>query len=276
MHAYGAYQREAEIVPQLPPEVRVPQILATTTIRPTGGVGGISAAGNEGEGAAAGGVEQGWFAVVSEGVAGRMPGMPWTQGDFDLVTENCVTMAEALSPSPLKDLKPYVDDFGEDGPSQIADEISRGDRPLPQGFQSWLPERLEEIQCLVDLTPESLAGTAAVHGDLRPDNLLIDENDQCWTVDWNWLTIGAPWIDWVCLLPLAQHQGIDTLEAIKTNPLTIDVPNDYTDSLIAALVAYVLEVVDRPPPPGCTPEIQRHRRLLGWCCLDWLALRRGW
>jgi hypothetical protein len=274
LHAHSAYQREAQIVPQLPPELRVPQILATTTTRPTGGVGGTPAAGSEG--AAAGGGEQGWFAVVSEGVTGRMPGMPWTQADFELVTANCVTIAEALSPSPLKDLKPFTDDFGECGPSQIADEIRRGDRLLPQGFQYWLPDRLEEIQHLVDLTPETLSGTAAVHGDLRPDNLLIDKTDQCWTVDWNWLTLGAPWIDWVCLLPLAQHQGIDTLTAIKNYPLTIDVANDHIDSLIAALMAYVLEVVDRPPPPGCTPEIQRHRRLLGWCCLEWLALRRGW
>jgi len=187
-----------------------------------------------------------------------------------------VAMADALSPSPLKDLKPFTDDFGEDGPSQIADQMRTGVKPIPEGFQAWLPERLEEIQRLVELTPESLQGTAAVHGDLRPDNLLIDKNNECWTVDWNWLTLGAPWIDWVCLLPLAQHHGIDTLTAIKNNPLTIDVSDDHLDSLIGALMAYVLEVVDRPPPPGCTPEIQRHRRLLGWCCLDWLALRRGW
>lgn len=250
-HTHDAYQREARIVPQLPPTIRVPRILTSTDTAQ-------------------------WFAVVSEGIAGRMPGMPWTQADFDVVTANCLTTADALSPSPLSDLKPYVDDFGEHGPSQLPNEIRTGAKPLPEGLQSWLPKRLEEIQYLVDLTPESLAGTAAVHGDLRPDNLLIDKSNQCWTVDWNWLTLGAPWIDWVGLLPLAQHQGIDTLEAIKINPLTIDVPNDYTDSLIAALVAYVLEVVDRPPPPGCTPEIQRHRRLLGWCCLEWLALRRGW
>jgi hypothetical protein len=105
---------------------------------------------------------------------------------------------------------------------------------------------------------------------------LIDDADRCWTVDWNWLTHGAPWIDWVGLLPLAQHHGIDTLTAIKTNRLTADVADDYPDSFIAALVAYVLEFVEAPLPPGCTPELQRHRRLIGWCCLDWLAMRRGW
>ncbi|TDU86604.1 phosphotransferase family enzyme [Kribbella voronezhensis] len=257
MHAYTAYRREAEIVPQLPPAIRVPCILTTTTARSSDG-------------------EAEWFAVVSEGITARMPGMPWSKADFELVTANCEIAAEALSPSPIPELKPFVSDFGADGPSRVPAEIGAGARPLPPGFQPWLPERLEEIQHLVDLTPEALAGTAAVHGDLRPDNLLIDNAGQCWTVDWNWLTVGAPWIDWVGLLPRAQHQGINTLTAIRTNRLTTNVADDHLDSLIAALVAYVLEFVEAPPPPGCTPEIQRHRRLLGWCCLDWLAMRRGW
>jgi hypothetical protein len=269
-HAYDAYQREAEIVPQLPPTIRVPRILTTATTRV--GEGG----GEAGAGAARGGGDVRWFAVVSEGIAGRMPGMPWTVADFGVVTANCGEIAEVLSPSPLGGLKPFADDFGEEGPSQVPDEIKTGARALPDGFQPWLPKRLGEIQELVDLTPEAFAGTAAVHGDLRPDNLLMDAADQCWTVDWNWLTLGAPWIDWVGLLPLAHHHGIDTLSAISTNPLTVDVPADELDSLAAAFVAYVLDQVDAPLPPGCTPELQRHRRLIGWCCLDWLALRRGW
>ena len=129
---------------------------------------------------------------------------------------------------------------------------------------------------MVDLTPESLAGTSAVHGDLRPDNLLMDATDNCWTVDWNWLTLGAPWLDWVGLLPLAQHDGIDTLAAVRTNPLTAGVPADHLDSYAAAIAAYMLNNLDAPPPPGCTPELRKHQRLTGWCFLEWLALRRGW
>jgi hypothetical protein len=201
--------------------------------------------------------------------------MPWTEADFGVVTANCGEIAEALSPSPLEGLKPFIDDFGE-FPSRLPEEMRTGVRALPDGFQPWLPKRLGEIQELVDLTPEALSGTAAVHGDLRPDNLLMDAAGQCWTVDWNWLTLGAPWIDWVGLLPLAQHHGIDTLAAIRTNPLTVDIPADHLDSFAATIAAYMLNNLDAPPPPGCTPELRKHQRLTGWCFLEWLALRRGW
>ena len=201
--------------------------------------------------------------------------MPWTEADFGVVTANCGEIAEALSPSPLEGLRPFIDDFGE-FPSRLPEEMRTGVRALPDGFQPWLPKRLWEIQELVDLTPEALSGTAAVHGDLRPDNLLMDATDNCWTVDWNWLTLGAPWIDWVGLLPLAQHHGIDTLSAIRINPLTADIPADHLDSFAAAIAAYMLNNLDAPPPPGCTPELRKHQRLTGWCFLEWLALRRGW
>jgi hypothetical protein len=86
-HTYDAYQREAQIVPQLPPAVRVPRILTTTSSTSSAG-------------------EADWFAVVSEGITARMPGMPWSQPDFELVTASCEIAAEALCPSPIGDLKP--------------------------------------------------------------------------------------------------------------------------------------------------------------------------
>jgi Ser/Thr protein kinase RdoA (MazF antagonist) len=256
IHAYGAYQREAEVVPQLPSAIRVPPIVATARAR-------------EGE------VD--WFAVAAERITGRMPGTPWTARDFDTVTEACVTMAEALTPSPLAGLEPFIADVEDLGfPRTLPTEIHSGDRPLPAGFQPWLGRRLQELQDLVDLVPEALAGDAAVHGDLRPDNLLVDPDGRCWTLDWNWLSLGPSWFDWLCLLPLAHRDGIDTIAALRTNPLTAGAPADHLDCLAAVIAVYMLHNLDAPPPPGCTPELRRHQRLYGWAFLDWLAVRRGW
>lgn len=75
LHAYRAYQREAEVVPQLPSAMKVPAFITTAE-------GGR------------------WFAVVSEWVEGRMPGVPWTDDEFAVVTAACERIAAAMEPSP--------------------------------------------------------------------------------------------------------------------------------------------------------------------------------
>ncbi|WP_350276727.1 phosphotransferase [Kribbella sp. HUAS MG21] len=197
LHAYDAYQREAEVVPQLPGAVRAPAIVTTARV-------------------------DDWFAVVSEWIDGRMPGTPWTEEDFTRATAACEAMAEALRPSPLAGLKPFVQLIGED--MKVPAQILAGERQLPTRLQEWVPRILPELAELVTLAPEALTGDTATHSDLRPDNLLIDTAGVCWTVDWNWLTLGPRWVDWVGLLPMAQHHGIDTFTAITRNPLTADVP----------------------------------------------------
>ncbi|MEU4293526.1 phosphotransferase [Kribbella sp. NPDC026596] len=263
MHAYHAYQREAEVVPQLPSAIRVPQIISTAHAVAQGGAAASS--------------PPRWFAVVSEWVEGRMPGRPWTGEDFELVTATCERIAEVMDPSPFDGLKLFLDELVEgESPLQVPEQIIAGDRPLPRGLQPWVRRILPELADLVQLAPEAFAGNAASHGDLRPDNLIIDADRTCWTVDWNWLALGPRWLDWVGLLPIAQHHGIDTAAAIRSSPLTADVPADHLDCYNAVVAAYMLRNADAPPPPGCTPALREHQRLYAWTFLDWLAARRGW
>ncbi|GAA1125724.1 hypothetical protein GCM10009630_24430 [Kribbella jejuensis] len=264
LHAYQAYQREAEVVPQLPNSVRAPAIITTAHTTPTGTTGTTTPGGGGGR----------WFAVVSEWVDGRMPGGPWTVEDFGRVTAACEQMAEALWPSPLVGLKKFGELVAEDVGVPAA--VLSGEQELPTGLQGWVPQVLPELVELMQLAPEALAGDTAAHSDLRPDNLLIDDAGTCWTIDWNWLTLGPAWLDWVGLLPVAQYQGIDTFTAITRSPLTADVPSDYLDSFVAVIAAYMMKNADAPPPPGCTPALRAHQRLYAWTFLDWLAARRRW
>ncbi|TCO23201.1 phosphotransferase family enzyme [Kribbella steppae] len=256
LHSYRAYQREAEVVPQLPGAIQVPAIVA-------------SAHASDGD--------RQWFAVVSEWVAGRMPGAPWTAGDFAQVTATCERIAEVMDPSPLDGLQSFLKDLDEnDSPLQTPARILADEAPLPTGLQPWVPKILPELVDLIQLAPEAFAGESATHGDLRPDNMLIDADGTCWTFDWNWLALGPPWMDWVGLLPVAQHHGIDTIAAIHTSPLTDGVPAEYLDCYIAAVAAYMMKNADAPPPFGCTPALREHQRYYAWTFLDWLAVRRGW
>ncbi|TDD55737.1 aminoglycoside phosphotransferase, partial [Kribbella antibiotica] len=221
--------------------------------------------------------EPAWFAVVSEWVPGRMPGAPWTPEDFAVVTERCEQMAAALDPSPIAGLGTFLETL-ESGESSllVPSQILSGDRLLPRGLQEWVPRVLPELADLMTAVPEALTGEAAAHTDLRPDNLLIDTAGACWAVDWNWLALGPRWLDWVGLLPVAQHHGIDTFAAIRTSPLTADVPAEQLDCFIAAIASYMLKNPDNPPPIGTTPALREHQRFSAWTFLDWLATRRGW
>jgi hypothetical protein len=256
LHSYRAYQREAEVVPQLPAAIRVPAIITTAHA-----------------------IEDGrrWFAVVSEWVPGRMPGRPWTREDFERVSRTCERIAQVMEPSPLGGLKSFLSDLNKAGePLQTPARILAGEAPLPTGLQPWVPKILPELVSLVELAPEAFAGETATHGDLRPDNLLIDGDGSCWTVDWNWLALGPRWMDWLGLLPVAQHHGIDTATAIRSSPLTAGVPADHLDCYIAAVAAYMMRNADAPPPFGCTPALREHQRYYAWTFLEWLAVRRGW
>ncbi|MFC0625374.1 phosphotransferase family protein [Kribbella deserti] len=256
MHAYGAYQREAELVPALPRAIAIPPIVATAHATSDG---------------------KAWFAVAAKRIHGRLPGTPWTETDFARVTASCEVMATSLTPSPVPGLESLVQDI-ESGGLPVAEFARLRDtgEDVPDGFQPWLPHRLDELVKLIELYPEALAGTSAMHGDLRPDNLLVDESGTCWTVDWNWLGLGPAWADWVGLLPVAHHHGIDTASTVANSPLTADVPPEHLDCWVAAVASYMLTALHEPPPPGCTPELRRHQRLMGWTFLEWLAIRRGW
>ncbi|TDW86209.1 phosphotransferase family protein [Kribbella sp. VKM Ac-2566] len=249
LHAYEAYQREAEVVPQLPKAIQAPAIITTAHV-------------------------DSWFAVVSEFVEGRMPGAPWTVGDFGVVAAACEELAGVLEPSPLGGLSRFADLVGDD--VDVPAQILAGEREMPTGLQDWLPRVLPELAELAKLAPEALTGDSATHSDLRPDNILIDNVGTCWTIDWNWLALGPRWVDWVGLLPVAQHQGIDTFTAITRSPLTADVPKDHLDSFVAVIAAYMMKNTEAPPPPGCTPTLREHQRLYAWTFLDWLAVRRNW
>ena len=101
LHSYRAYQREAEVVPQLPTAIKVPAIVATASA-------------------------ENWFAVVSEWVDGRMPGSPWTTEDFAVVTATCERIAEAMEPSPLDGLNSFPQDLeAGESPLQIPARSSR-------------------------------------------------------------------------------------------------------------------------------------------------------
>jgi hypothetical protein len=64
----------------------------------------------------------------------------------------------------------------------------------PDDLDPWEQENLLRLAKLEEAAPELLDGTALLHTDLQPGNLLINDG-QVVVVDWAWASRGAAWID---------------------------------------------------------------------------------
>jgi len=140
----------------------------------------------------------------------------------------------------------------------------------------WPLQRQREVGTLVLAAGGRLGGETLTHGDLRPDNILVDAAGKAWVLDWNWVGRGPAWMDLVGLLPMMWWHGIDTGSLVRDCVLTRDADPEAVDSFLACIVAYMVSALDRPPPPGCTPALREHQRLMAHLFLGFLGARRGW
>ena len=245
---FRSYQREAEVARLMPPGMPVPALQAAEQLP-------------------ADGVE--WQVLVYQAVAGRMPGLPWTEPDVAAVAAACAASAELLAGFP-EDARGTV--LGADMaliPSQFQAIADGGDPPW---FLSGLGRaQAHDLQRALELSPEALAGTHAIHGDLRGDNILITSGAALFC-DWNFLGTGPAWIDWVGLLPYARADGIDADAWLHRSALTRDVPGAYIDAWLAALLNYMIYWGGQPEEPS-SPQLRGHGRYTALLLHSWLADR---
>lgn len=251
-HVLGALAQEARVLARLPDGIPAPSLVAH------GDAGG-------------------WRFLVLDVVEGHLPGMPWTPDDLTSVHEACVAVARHGTPAPVG-LTEETFAAGIAGDARIAETASlveSGEFVAPPGLPAWFDRRGGEIARL-SRAAEQLPGGSLVHSDLRPDNLLVGPSGRATLLDWNWVCTGPAWLDFVGLLPIARWQGLDVDAWVSRSPLVSRADPDAIDALLASIAVYMLSSLDVPPPPGCTPEMRRHQRLMAQAFLEWLGHRRGW
>jgi len=224
-------------------------------------------------------------------VEGHLPGLPWTHDEIGLVRSACERVAEVPS-SGLAALTPghVVDDLLED--QRLRGALTHG-MTLPGSLDllpHWLPARIDEV---VDLAADTdaLRATDAlsargqddhlIHFDLRPDNLLIGRRagevaDRAYVLDWNWVTLGPAWCDWVSVIPAMQAQGHDLGELLDSTPLSRSADPHALDVWLALLAVYMLVCFEDEPPLGATMALRHHQRYYAQVFVDSLATHRGW
>lgn len=245
-----AYSREAHLNPALPPQVPAPRLRFAAQI-------------------------DGWVALGMEPVTGRAPQLPLSPRELALLLDAWAQAARALSPAPRNLIALGLQDFVDvsDQFTQFA-KVGSGDVP-PEDLPDNAVSRLSELIDLENGFPDAMRGDAVMHGDLRPDNMILGA-DRAWICDWNFSCLGPVWFDTVSLLIIAHGDGHDAERLFWTHPTSRGVSSDELDAALAGIAGYYLCKSSEPPLERVSPYIRQHQRWSGLVTLDWLSQRRGW
>jgi hypothetical protein len=217
----------------------------------------------------------GHFTLCLDAVDGRVPALPWAAAELDAALHAWAVSAAALrdpSPELLAVGLPRLPDLLR-AEFSVWGEVAAGEEAVPPA-PAWTAGRLAELAALERDLPGYATGTAALHGDLRLDNMLITA-DGARICDWTWPCLGAPWFDTVTLLVSAYGGDRDVDALLAAHPTATGVPAEAIDGALAALGGYWLARA-ADGPGDASPHSRGHQRFSGRQALLWLAARRGW
>jgi hypothetical protein len=204
-----------------------------------------------------------WVLLAFEHVEHHNPARPWVPHELEACLDTLELLAQSLTPPPMT-----LDTFAHD----FADCLGSWEH-VRRVAPHW--PHLDEAVSLAGRFEEATRGRTLVHTDVRDDNFLIPDHGRPLLCDWNFPTVGAAWIDTVCLLIGASGDGLDVEEVLARRALTRKVPARDIDSLLALLAGYFLERRDAPVP-NSSPFLRHHQSWYAEATWSWLARRQGW
>ncbi|MDR6861703.1 phosphotransferase [Phycicoccus sp. 3266] len=219
-----------------------------------------------------------WNVSVLEAIHGHLPGMPWTPAEAAAAHEACVEWAALPADLvvQLTDSTVAEEVGGDEVALTCLDDLATGARPWPDGSPRLSPQQAHEVAELGRSAAGALVGDCLVHGDLRPDNMLMTPEGRARFVDWNWVARGPGWCDFVGLLPLMAHQGLDADRLALESPLLAGVHPDAVDAFLAVIIGFMVEHASHPDVDSTQSAVRAHQAQMARTFLAWLAHRRGW
>jgi hypothetical protein len=208
-----------------------------------------------------------WVCLLIEHVDGRAPDLR-RAGELGRITDLTVRLAR-LDPCPIAGLPRIADAAG------TFDRWRHVDRADPglASYGPWLPTNLDRLEGVAAGWSTAIDGTALVHGDFRPDNIIVTDA-SAWAVDWPGASVGAPWVDSLLMLPaLAMLDGGPSpADVAASHPLLTGVDPDALDAVSAAALGYFVTSSLLEPPPGL-PTIRAFQRAQAEVLIRWLRDR---
>ena len=182
---------------------------------------------------------------------------PWTEDRVEAVLATIRSVADTTPPVGL----PRADDdhlgirFGWE-------EVAHDPAPfLALGLcsQTWLEQALPALRDAARAAP--LAGETLLHFDVRSDNVCLRDEGSAVLVDWNWTSLGDPWIDVAGWLPSLAAEG---------GPAPEEVTPDVPPNLVAAVASYFCAHAGRPAIPTA-PRVRAVQLAQARTALPWAA-----
>jgi len=141
--------------------------------------------------------------IALEDLSGAAWPPPWTRANVDAVLETLDLVHGTPAPGGL----PRADDPHLELRGGWAEVAREPDAFLGLGLCSseWLDGNLGSLRAAAEGAP--LEGEALLHFDVRSDNLCFRGDGHAILVDWNWASVGDPWIDVATWLPSLHAEG---------------------------------------------------------------------
>ncbi|WP_298457968.1 phosphotransferase family protein [uncultured Cellulomonas sp.] len=214
-----------------------------------------------------------WVVLAFEAVHGRSPVLPWRPDDLVRVLAVLDALATTAPVEPHA-LEPVTATLAEEftGWRRLADgpvELVRQAAGLAGEPGAWALEHLDELVEREAGWARAAAGDALVHGDLRADNVILDDA-TCWLVDWPHAGVGAAWLDLALMLPSVAMQGGGDPDVIfRAQRVAADVDDEALRAVLTALAGYFAHGALQPAPPGI-PNLRRFQAAQALATIGWL------
>ncbi len=213
--------------------------------------------------------DDGRYVVLAfEYADGREPDSPWQPGQLAAVAAAVCRMSALLNPSPMT----VPDDHPRLGGWAELAADSRSVRRL-RALSEWAPRHLDLLIALERLGLTAARGTALVHFDALPHNVLLTPEGPM-LVDWPHARLGAPVIDLLTVLASGAADGIDPDPVLRAQHVAADADSGDIDAVLAALAGFWLAGALALTSPGLEP-IAAAKLHLGRGALGWLLHRLG-